>query len=304
MINLKDRVIIVTGGGRGIGREHSLYLAKNGALVVVNDLGGASDGSGSDKSAADTVVAEIISEGGTAVANTDSVTDFNGAKAIIETAIDAFGDLHGVINNAGILRDHMLVSMSEEDFDSVIAVHLKGTFAVTKFAAEYWRDQHKSGKNAERTIVNTSSAAGLHGNVGQTNYSAAKAGIAAMTIVHAQELKRYQVSANCIAPIARTRLTLQTPGLSDVMEKSVFDPGNISPLVSYLSGEGCPFNGQVFSVYGGSVGIYQGWSIAEEIAVQNSWTIEEFAQAMDKLPKSVKVNSQMDAILKAASASN
>jgi NAD(P)-dependent dehydrogenase (short-subunit alcohol dehydrogenase family) len=303
MVSLENRVVIVTGGGRGIGREHALYLAKHGALVVVNDLGGSSDGSGSDKSAAEEVVSEIVAAGGTAVSNTDSVTDFKGAKAIVETAIDAFGDLHAVINNAGILRDHMLVSMTEEDFDLVVAVHLKGTFAVSKFAAEYWRDQHKSGKTVDRAIVNTSSAAGLHGNVGQTNYSAAKAGIAAMTIVHAQELSRYSVRANCIAPIARTRMTLQTPGLSDVMEKAVFDPGNISPLVSYLTADGCPFNGQVFSVYGGSVGIYQGWSIAEEVGTDNSWTMDKFAEEMDKLPRSVKVNSQMAAIVKAATSS-
>ncbi len=301
MVSLENRVVIVTGGGRGIGREHALYLAKHGALVVVNDLGGSTDGSGSDQSAAEQVVGEIIAAGGTAVSNTDSVTDFDGAKSIVQTALDAFGDLHGVVNNAGILRDHMLVSMTEEDFDLVVAVHLKGTFAVSRFAAEYWRDQHKSGIDAPRTIVNTSSAAGLHGNVGQTNYSAAKAGIAAMTIVHSQELSRYNVKVNCIAPIARTRMTMQTPGLSDVMEKAVFDPGNISPLVSYLSADGCEFNGQVFSVYGGSVGIYQGWSIAQEVAVDKDWTLDNFAEAVDKLPREVKVNSQMDAIVKAAS---
>lgn len=301
MVGLDNRVIIVTGGGRGIGREHALYLARHGALVVVNDLGGSTDGSGADTSAAQEVVNEIVQAGGTAVANTDSVTDFEGAKSIVQTALDAFGELHAVVNNAGILRDHMLVSMTEDDFDLVVAVHLKGTFAVSKFAAEYWRDQHKSGNNTDRAIVNTSSAAGLHGNVGQTNYSAAKAGIAAMTIVHNQELSRYNVRVNCIAPIARTRMTLQTPGLSDVMEKSVFDPGNISPLVSYLSADGCEFNGQVFSVYGGSVGIYQGWSIAQECVVDKEWPLESFAEAVESLPRSVKVNSQMDAIIKAAS---
>lgn len=301
MVGLDNRVIIVTGGGRGIGREHALYLARHGALVVVNDLGGSTDGSGADTSAAQEVVNEIVQAGGTAVANTDSVTDFEGAKSIVQTALDAFGELHAVVNNAGILRDHMLVSMTEDDFDSVIGVHLKGTFAVSHFAAKYFRDQAKSGNIKQRTIVNTSSAAGLHGNVGQTNYSAAKAGIAAMTIVHSQELERYGVRVNCIAPIARTRLTLQTPGLNQVMGKSIFDPGNISPLVGYLSADGCQFNGQVFSVYGGSVGIYQGWSIAEEVSNETLWTLDELTQSIEQLPRFVPVHSQLVAIVKAAS---
>ena len=178
---LQDRVAIITGGGRGIGREHALLFASLGAKVVVNDLGGAIDGSGSDTSAAQALVDEITAAGGKAVANTDSVSSFAGAKAIVDQAVSAFGDLHVVVNNAGILRDRMLVSMSEQEFDDVIAVHLKGTFSVTRHAAEYWREQAKAGTVTDRAIVNTSSGAGLHGNVGQTNYSAAKAGIAAMT---------------------------------------------------------------------------------------------------------------------------
>ncbi len=301
MTSLEGRVIIVTGGGRGIGREHSKFLASHGAKVVINDLGGGTDGSGNSAEAAQSVVDEILNDGGEAVANYDSVTEFSGAENIINSAVEAFGDLHGVVNNAGILRDHMLVSMTEDDFDSVIGVHLKGTFAVSHFAAKYFRDQAKSGNIKQRTIVNTSSAAGLHGNVGQTNYSAAKAGIAAMTIVHSQELERYGVRVNCIAPIARTRLTLQTPGLNQVMGKSIFDPGNISPLVGYLSADGCQFNGQVFSVYGGSVGIYQGWSIAEEVSNETLWTLDELTQSIEQLPRFVPVHSQLVAIVKAAS---
>ena len=209
---LQDRVAIITGAGRGLGREHALLFASLGAKVVVNDLGGAVDGSGSDISAAQSVVDEITAAGGQAVANTDSVSSFDGAKAMVDQAVSSFGDLHVVVNNAGILRDRMLVSMSEEEFDAVIAVHLKGTFNLTKHAAGYWREAAKEGTITDRAIVNTSSGAGLHGNVGQTNYSAAKAGIAAMTVVNAMELNRYGVRANCIAPVARTRLTLQTPG--------------------------------------------------------------------------------------------
>jgi len=290
---LQDRVAIITGGGRGIGREHALLFASLGAKVLVNDLGGAIDGSGSDIAAAQSVADEIIAAGGQAVANTDSVSSFAGAKAMVEQAVSAFGDLHVVVNNAGILRDRMLVSMSEEEFDAVIAVHLKGTFNVTRHAADYWREQSKAGVEVDRAVVNTSSGAGLHGNVGQTNYSAAKAGIAAMTVVNAMELHRYGVRANCIAPVARTRLTLQTPGMGEPMQNHLFDPENVSPLVAALAAETCPFNGQVFSVYGGSVGIYAGWSIAESVETDDRWTAETLAAAMDALPRTVEVNSQM-----------
>ncbi|MGP0032528.1 MAG: SDR family oxidoreductase [Acidimicrobiales bacterium] len=296
---LQDRVTIITGGGRGIGREHALLFASLGAKVVVNDLGGAIDGSGSDVSAAQSVVDEIAAAGGQAVASTDSVTSFEGAKAMVDLAVATFGDLHVVVNNAGILRDRMLVSMSEQDFDDVISVHLKGTFNVTRHAAELWRERAKAGDIIDRAIVNTSSGAGLHGNVGQTNYSAAKAGIAAMTVVNGMELNRYGVRANCIAPVARTRLTLQTPGMGDAMGKHVFDPENVSPLVAVLASATCPFNGQVFSVYGGSVGIYAGWSIAEEVTTDDRWTPETLAAAMASLPRTVEVNSQMAALVKA-----
>ncbi len=290
---LQHRVAIITGGGRGIGREHALLFASLGAKVLVNDLGGAIDGSGSDTSAAQAVADEITAAGGQAVANTDSVSSFAGAKSMVDQAVSAFGDLHVVVNNAGILRDRMLVSMSEQEFDDVIAVHLKGTFNVTRHAADYWREQAKAGTVTDRAIVNTSSGAGLHGNVGQTNYSAAKAGIAAMTVVNAMELNRYGVRANCIAPVARTRLTLQTPGMGESMQQHLFDPENVSPLVAVLAAETCPFNGQVFSVYGGSVGIYAGWSIAESVETDDRWTAESLAAAMDKLPRAVEINSQM-----------
>ena len=290
---LQDRVAIITGAGRGIGREHALLFASLGAKVVVNDLGGAVDGSGADISAAQAVVDEITAAGGQAVANTDSVSSFDGAKAMVDQAVSTFGDLHVVVNNAGILRDRMLVSMSEQEFDDVIAVHLKGTFNLTRHAADVWRDAAKTGTVTDRAIVNTSSGAGLHGNIGQTNYSAAKAGIAIMTVVNAMEMERYGVRANCIAPVARTRLTMQTPGMGEAMQQHLFDPENVSPLVAVLASEGCPFNGQVFSVYGGSVGIYAGWSIADSVDTDDRWTAESLATAMDKLPRTVEVNSQI-----------
>ena len=300
MGTLDGRVVIITGGGRGIGREHALLMASEGAEIVVNDLGGAIDGSGADTTAAQLVADEIVAAGGHAIANGDSVTDFDGAKRLVDSAIEAFGDLHVVVNNAGILRDRNLVNMTEQEFDDVVAVHMKGTFAVSRHAAAYWREQSKAEvTGVDRCIINTSSGAGLHGNPGQTNYAAAKAGIAAMTIVAAIELKRLGVRANCIAPIARTRLTLQTPGMGEVMQKSVFDPDNISPLVATLASADCDFSGQVFSVYGGSVGIYAGWSIAEEVESEDHWTVASLTEAMKALPRRVKVNSQMEALAEA-----
>jgi NAD(P)-dependent dehydrogenase (short-subunit alcohol dehydrogenase family) len=277
----EGRVALITGAGRGIGREHALLLSSLGARVVVNDPGAASDGAGSDVSAAQQVADEITSSGGHAVADTGSVARFADAKAMVAHALDAFGDLDIVINNAGILRDHMLVSMEEDDFDSVLAVHVKGTFNVTRHAAAYWRDQSKRGVRRARAVVNTSSGAGLHGNIGQTNYAAAKAGIAAMTLVHARELARYDTRVNGIAPIARTRLTDQTPGWADRIGGADWDPGNISPLVAYLASGDCAFTGHLFSVYGGSVGMYTGWSTHAEVRTEGRWDVEELGAAME-----------------------
>jgi NAD(P)-dependent dehydrogenase (short-subunit alcohol dehydrogenase family) len=276
----EGRVALVTGAGRGIGREHALLLSSLGAKVVVNDPGAESNGAGVDVSAAQAVVDEIVAAGGEAVADTGSVADFGDANSMVARAVDTFGDLDIVINNAGILRDHMLVSMDEEEFDAVVAVHLKGTFSVTRHAARHWRDRSKQGLQRPRAVVNTASGAGLHGNIGQTNYAAAKAGIAAMTVVHGRELSRYGVRVNGIAPIARTRLTLQTPGWEDRVNGESWDPGNISPLAAYLASEQCAFNGQMFSVYGGSVGIYSGWSMFAEVRTDGRWDVEALGKAM------------------------
>ena len=296
---LQGRVAIITGGGRGIGREHALLFASLGAKVVVNDLGGAVDGSGTDVSAAQSVADEIVAAGGEAVANTESVSSFEGAKSMVEQAVSTFGDLHVVVNNAGILRDRMLVSMSEEEFDAVIAVHLKGTFNVTRHAADYWREQAKAGTIIDRAIVNTSSGAGLHGNVGQTNYSAAKAGIAAMTVVNAMELHRYGVRANCIAPVARTRLTLQTPGMGEPMQNQVFDPENVSPLVAVLASDDLPVQ---------RPGVQRLRRVRRDLRRMvdrrergdptTAGPPIRLAAAMDKLPRTVEVNSQITELAK------
>src|SRR5258705_4601595 len=209
---LEGRVAIITGAGRGIGREHALLFAQEGAKVVINDLGGAIDGSGDDRSPADKVVDEIKAMGGEAISNADNVADWEGGRRLVQSAIDAFGDLHVLVNNAGILRDRVLVNMTEEEWDAVIHVHLKGHFVPTRHAAAYWREQTKAGKEVKASIISTSSTSGLLGNPGQANYGAAKSGIATFSYIASLELGRYGVRSNAIAPAARTRLTEQTPG--------------------------------------------------------------------------------------------
>jgi NAD(P)-dependent dehydrogenase (short-subunit alcohol dehydrogenase family) len=287
---LDGRVAIITGAGRGIGREHALLFASEGAKVVVNDLGGAVDGSGDDRSPAQQVVDEIKAMGGEAVANGDNITDWEGGQRLVNTAVETFGDLHVLVNNAGILRDRVLVNMTEEEWDSVINVHLKGHFVPTRWAAAYWREQSKAGKEVKANIVNTSSTSGLLGNPGQTNYGAAKAGIGAFTVICAQELSRYGVRSNAIAPAARTRMTEATPGLGDIVKApedpgkfDVWNPANISPLVAYLATEGCEAQGKVFFVQGGSVKLFQGWTMTEGIEKNDRWTVAELETEMKKL---------------------
>jgi NAD(P)-dependent dehydrogenase (short-subunit alcohol dehydrogenase family) len=289
---LDGRVAIITGAGRGLGREHALLFAAEGAKVVVNDLGGTNDGSGNDITPAQQTVADIKAMGGEAIVNGDNVADWEGAARLIRSAIDTFGDLDILVNNAGILRDRVLVNMSEEEWDAVIAVHLKGHFAPTRHAAAYWREQAKAGVTKPRNIVHTSSTSGLFSNPGQGNYGAAKSGIATFSQICAKELSRYNVKSNSIAPAARTRLTLATPGLEDVMAPKegafdMWDPANVSPLVAYLSSEQCAFSGETFYVQGGQVTRVQSWAMAEEINQDDRWTVAGLAQAMTALtPKS------------------
>ncbi len=258
----EGRVCIVTGAGRGIGREHALMLAEQGAKVVVNDLGGEMDGSGGASSGpAQSVVEEIEAMGGEAVSNGDDISSFAGAERLITTAVETFGDLHAVINNAGILRDRMLTNMTEAEWDAVIQVHLKGTFGPSRFAAGYWRERAKAGEAVDGRIINTSSPSGIYGNVGQTNYGAAKAGIAAFTVIAAKELGRYGVTVNAIAPAALTRMTENLGmGQADEETKERLSPRWIAPIVTWLaSGDSKDVTGRVFDVTGQALSVSEGW---------------------------------------------
>jgi NAD(P)-dependent dehydrogenase (short-subunit alcohol dehydrogenase family) len=291
MGTLDGRVAIITGAGRGIGREHALFFAAEGARVVVNDLGGDIHGEGADRAPAQQVVDEIKGLGGEAVANTESVSDFEGAKRLIDQAVETFGDLHVLVNNAGILRDRVLVNMTEPEWDAVINVHLKGHFCPTRHAAAYWRERTKAGHEVRASIVHTSSTSGVLGNAGQTNYGAAKAGIAAFSTICAMELGRYGVRSNAVTPMARTRLTEQTPGLEDVVRApadagvfDVWDPANISPMIAYLGTADCPFTGETFLVQGDTVARYQPYILAETISNRGRrWTVPRLIEEGPKL---------------------
>jgi len=257
----EGRVCIVTGAGRGIGREHSLMLAAEGAKVIVNDLGGSRDGTGTDRGPAQEVVDEIIAAGGEAVVNTDDISDWAGAERLIAQAIDTYGRLDVLINNAGILRDRMLTNMSEAEWDAVIKVHLKGTAGPAHFAAAYWRDRSKAGETVDARIINTTSPSGIYGNIGQTNYGAAKGGTASFTIIAADELARYGVTVNAIAPAAFTRLTADL-GIGDAPDevKEAMSAKWIAPIVVWLaSEESRGVTGRVFDVRGDLLAVSEGW---------------------------------------------
>jgi NAD(P)-dependent dehydrogenase (short-subunit alcohol dehydrogenase family) len=289
MSTLQGRIAVITGAGRGLGRSHALLFAELGAKVVVNDNGAAPDGSGQlSQTSADEVVALITERGGEAVAHLGSVSDWNSAHAMIDLAISTFGGLDILVNNAGILRDRMLVNMTESEWDAVIDVHLKGHFVPLHHAAVYWRDQAKLGAPRKAAVINTSSGSGLRGNPGQINYASAKAGIAGMTQVAARELERYGVRVNAIAPVARTRLTMATPGLRDrIGPGDGFDtwaPENVSPLVAWLAQEDCQVSGQLFTIMGGHLGWERGWSRRESFDKDDRWTPEDLAKALAELP--------------------
>jgi NAD(P)-dependent dehydrogenase (short-subunit alcohol dehydrogenase family) len=258
---LDGRIAIVTGAGRGIGREHALSLARHGAQVVVNDLGGNVDGTGGDLSPAEQVVAEIKAAGGQAVANGDDISSWEGAQRLINTAVETFGDLHALVNNAGILRDRMLTNMTEEEWDAVIKVHLKGTFSPSRWAAAYWREQVKAGRSVDGRIINTTSVSGIYGNPGQTNYGAAKAGIAAFTNIASMELARYGVTVNAVAPVALTRMTEGLgPAPETDEEREMRSPRWIAPIVTWLaSTESAGVTGRVFEASGQTLAIAEGW---------------------------------------------
>ena len=278
MGSLDGRVAIITGAGRGLGREHARLFAEEGAKVVVNDLG----------EVAEEVAEEIRAAGGGAVASNHDITSWKGGEELVGAAIDAFGRLDVLVNNAGILRDRMLVSMSEEEWDVVIDVHLKGHFIPTRFAAAHWREQAKAGGPVQASIIHTSSTSGLLGNPGQTNYGAAKAGIGSFSIICAQELARYGVRSNCIAPAARTRLTEATPGLGEVVAApaegfDIWDPANVSPLVAYLATADCEVTGRTFFVQGGTIRVMEPWRMGERLEQDERWTIDALAKELSAL---------------------
>ncbi len=283
----EGRVVIVTGAGRGIGRAHALEFARQGAKVVVNDLGVTADGSGNTEDPAAEVVAAIRAAGGQAVANGDDVADWEGARRLVGAAISSFGRLDVLVNNAGFTRDRMVVGASEQEWDAVIRVHLKGHFAPTRHAAAYWRERAKGGERLDARIINTSSGAGLLGSVGQGAYSAAKAGIAALTLVEAAELGRYGVTANAIAPAARTRMTETV--FADMMKKpeNGFDamaPENISPIVVWLgSSESKDVTGRVFEVSGGIISVAEGWREGPKVDRASRWDPREMGTAVREL---------------------
>jgi NAD(P)-dependent dehydrogenase (short-subunit alcohol dehydrogenase family) len=286
MAVLDGRTAIVTGAGRGLGRAHALLLAELGAAVVVNDAD--PDGADGATGPAQAVVEEIRARGGRATAHVGSVADWETAEDLIRMAVETFGGLDILVNNAGILRDRFLVSMSESEWDSVIDVHLKGHFCPLRHAAAYWRAESKAGRAVNAAVINTSSGAGLRGNPGQLNYAAAKAGIATMTLVAARELERYGVRVNAIAPVARTRLTADTPLLRDRMTAGAgfdpWEPANTSPLVAWLAAPQCRLSGQVFAIVGGRIALQRTWTEVETFEVDHRWTVEELQAALDELP--------------------
>ncbi len=292
---LDGKVALVTGAGRGIGREHALMLAACGARVVVNDLGGDAAGAGADLTPAQDVAAAIAEMGGESVVNGGNVASFDEAKAMIDQAIDTFGDIHIVVNNAGILRDRMVFSMSESDWDAVIAVHLKGTFGPSHHAAAHWRNQAKSGAEAYGRIINTSSPSGIYGNVGQTNYGAAKAGIAAFTVIAAQELVKYGVTVNCLAPTAWSRLTAPLMGGDDATEefREQISPRWIAVITAWLaSPEAANVTGRVFDVRGETLGIAEGWHLGPT-AVQPD-DPAQLGPVVAELMAKARLNASMD----------
>jgi NAD(P)-dependent dehydrogenase (short-subunit alcohol dehydrogenase family) len=283
----EGRVVIVTGAGRGIGRAHAMELARHGAKVVVNDIGAEADGRGQSTGPAAEVVEAIVRMGGEAVANGDDIADFKGARRLIDTAVETWGRLDVLVNNAGFLRDRMFVSTSEDEWDSVIRVHLKGHYATAHHASVYWRERSKGGQPVDARIVNTSSGAGLLGSVGQSAYSAAKAGIAGLTLVQAAELGRYGVTVNAIAPAARTRMTEAV--FAQTMKKpdqgfDAMSPDNIAPLVAWLaSTDSKDVTGRVFEIAGGRVSVAEGWREGEASDRGARWDASEIGATVRDL---------------------
>lgn len=293
----EERIVIVTGAGRGIGRCHALEFAREGAKVVVNDTGVEVDGSGGSSQPAEQVAAEVIAQGGEAVVSTHDVSTWEGAQQVVNMAVERFGGLDVLVNNAGILRDRMLVNMLEDDWDSVMTNHLRTTFAPSRWAASYWRERTKAGEQNDARIINTSSPSGLYGNVGQANYGAAKAGIASFTLIAATELSRYGVTVNAIAPAARTRMT-ENLGLDIFAGEGEFDtyaPEYVSPLVVWLgSAASRDVTGRVFNVVGGKISVAEGWCAGPTREQQTGWTPSEIGEFLPALVEAAAPNADIN----------
>lgn len=294
---LDGRVAIITGAGRGIGRGHAIELARQGARVVVNDIGAEPDGSGSSDGPAGEVVDEIRAMGGQAIANGEDVSDWAGAGRLVAAAIAEFGQLDVVVNNAGILRDRMLINMTPEDWDAVVSVNLRGTAAVTHHAAVYWRKRSKAGEVVNARVISTSSSSGIYGNVGQTNYGAAKAGVASFTVIAAKELARYGVTVNAINPGAQTRLT----NLRTTVAPGEFDarhPDNVAPLVAWLaSTESADITGRVFNVRGGHISVAEGWVMGPRVEKNERWDAAELGAVVPDLVRAARANAEMTGLV-------
>jgi NAD(P)-dependent dehydrogenase (short-subunit alcohol dehydrogenase family) len=296
----EGRIVIVTGAGRGIGRGHALEFARQGARVVVNDLGAEVDGTGSSTGPAGEVVEEIRAMGGEAVANGDDVSDWEGSQRLINTAVETFGGLDVLVNNAGILRDRMLVNMTPEEWDAVIKVHLRGTFGPSRWAATYWRERSKEGRANDARIINTSSPSGIYGNAGQANYGAAKAGIASFTIIAAMELGRYGVTVNAIAPVALTRMTenLGMGAAASEQKPEQFNAlaaENVAPLVVWLgSKESAEVTGRVFNVAGGRIAVAEGWHAGPSVDKGDRWDPAELGKVVPDLVAKAQPNANMN----------
>jgi NAD(P)-dependent dehydrogenase (short-subunit alcohol dehydrogenase family) len=288
---LDGRVVVITGAGRGMGREHARLAAAEGASVVVNDSGTGRDGTGSDASVAEAVAAELAADGADVRASTDDVTTMDGAQRAVGAALAAWGRVDALVNNAGVLRDRMFVNMTEDDWDVVVRGHLRSTFCASRVAAGHWRERTKAGEAVQASLVNVSSTSGLLGTVGQTNYGAAKAGVAALSVILAEELGRYGARVNAIVPVARTRMTEEVAGVADVVrapdDAGAFDayhPANVSPLVAWLASAGCPLTGRVLYVRGGEIRVMDGWHQGERFAHDGPWTVASCAGALSALP--------------------
>jgi NAD(P)-dependent dehydrogenase (short-subunit alcohol dehydrogenase family) len=298
MDTIDGRVVVVTGAARGIGRGHALEFARNGYRVVVNDLGAEVDGTGSSDGPAGQVVEEIRALGGEAIANGDDVADWDGARHLVESTVAHFGDLHVLVNNAGILRDRMLVNMTAEEWDAVVRVHLRGSFAPLRHAAAYWRERVKAGADVDARVVNTTSSSGIYGNPGQANYGAAKAGIAALTVIASMELARYGVTVNAVAPGALTRMTENLRPDRPAVPPGEFDPsapGNIAPLVVWLAGPTArDVTGRVFNVRGGRISVAEGWSAGPGADHGRRWTQEALDDVVPGLLAEAAPNARQD----------